>query len=172
MLHSFKGIRPQIGENVYIAPGAHVIGKATLGPEVSIWFNTVLRADTDAITVGAGSNLQDNTVVHCDPGLPVVIGTDVTIGHGCIIHSCVIGDGTLIGMGTTILNGAKIGPGCVVGAGSLVTEGKEFPAGSVIMGRPAQVVREVGEKEQAMIRRGAEHYRRNAKLYREEPPSV
>lgn len=165
MVHAYKGIKPQIGEGAYIAPGAQVIGKVILGAEASIWFSTVVRGDTDTITIGPGSNIQDGSVVHCDPGQPTVIGANVTIGHACILHGCQIGDDCLIGMGTTILNGAKLGPGSLVGAGSLITEGKEFPPGSVIMGRPAKVVRQVEEREQAMIRRGAENYRRNARDY-------
>jgi carbonic anhydrase/acetyltransferase-like protein (isoleucine patch superfamily) len=111
-------------------------------------------------------------VVHCDPTFPVSVGDGVTVGHACIIHGCTIGDNCLIGMGSVILNGVKIGPDCLVGAGSLITEGKEFPAGSVIMGRPAQVVRQVGERELTMIRRGAETYRERARLYATETSAV
>ncbi|HYG57792.1 MAG TPA: gamma carbonic anhydrase family protein, partial [Symbiobacteriaceae bacterium] len=141
MLHAYKGTKPTIGRGVFVAPGAHVIGKVTMGDESSTWFNTVVRGDADRIVIGGGTNIQDNTVVHCDYGFPTLIGENVTVGHGCIIHGCEIGDNCLIGMGSTILNGAKIGPGSLVGAGSLVTEGKEFPPGSVIMGRPAKLVR-------------------------------
>lgn len=157
---------PQIAEGVYLAPGAVVIGQVTIAADASVWFGAVIRGDIDSITIGSGTNVQDNTVIHCDQGFPTTIGREVTIGHSCIIHGCTIGDNCLIGMGTTILNGAKLGENCLVGAGSLITEGKEFPPGSVIMGRPARVVREVGQAELAMLKRGAENYRRNAQLYR------
>jgi carbonic anhydrase/acetyltransferase-like protein (isoleucine patch superfamily) len=163
---------PQIAEGVYLAPGAVVIGQVTIEPDASVWFGAVIRGDIDSITIGSGTNVQDNTVIHCDHGFPTTIGREVTIGHSCIIHGCTIGDNCLIGMGTTILNGARLGENCLVGAGSLITEGKEFPPGSVIMGRPARVVREVGEAELAMLKRGAENYRRNAQLYRLELRNV
>ena len=172
MLHAFKGMLPQLAEGVYVAPGAQVIGRVTLGRDVSIWFNTVLRGDASSISVGKRSNIQDLTMVHCDHGFPTTIGSNVTVGHSCIIHGCTIGDDCLIGMGSTILNGTRIGPNSLVGAGSLVTEGKEFPAGSVIMGRPAKVVREVSERELAMIRSGANSYYHNGKAYAQEPSSV
>lgn len=172
MLHTYKGIAPQVSEGVYIAPGARVVGRVTLGPESSIWFNAVVRGDSDTVTIGEGSNIQDGTVVHTDGGSPAVIGRDVTIGHTCIIHGCTIGDNCLIGMGSIILSGAKLGDNCLVGAGSLITEGKEFPAGSVIMGRPAKVVRQVEARDLEKIRRGAAHYRQHARDYAAETPSV
>jgi carbonic anhydrase/acetyltransferase-like protein (isoleucine patch superfamily) len=159
---------PQIAESAYIAPTATVIGQVTIGPEASVWWGAVIRGDVDRITIGSGTNVQDGTIIHCDQGIPTTIGREVTIGHGCVIHGCTIGDHCLIGMGSTILNGARLGENCLVGAGSLITEGKEFPPGSVIMGRPARLVREVGEPELAMIRRGADNYRRNAQRYRRE----
>jgi carbonic anhydrase/acetyltransferase-like protein (isoleucine patch superfamily) len=172
MLYEWQGHRPKVGAGVYLAPGARVIGRVTLEAESSVWFNAVLRGDVDEIVIGSGSNVQDGTVIHCDNGFPVTVGRNVTIGHSCIIHGCTIGDNVLVGMGTTILNGAKIGENCLIGAGSLITEGKEFPPGSVIMGRPAKVVRQVGERELEMIRRGAEAYRQNARLYAQDCHSV
>lgn len=172
MQHRLASDAPTVSEGVFIAPGAQLIGKVSLGPNASVWFNTVLRGDADTITVGSGSNIQDLTMVHCDKGFPVEIGANVTVGHTCIIHGCTIGDNCLIGMGSTILNGAKLGENCLVGAGSLITEGKEFPPGSVIMGRPAKVVREVGDRELEMIRRAAENYRRNAQTFRQGLASV
>lgn len=172
MLYSYKGILPTVEAGVFIAPGARVIGKVTLRQQVSIWFNAVLRGDADSLTVGEGSNIQDGTVLHADAGFPTVVGKNVTVGHSCIIHGCEIGDNCLIGMGSAILNGARIGENCLVGAGSLITEGKEFPSGSVIMGRPARVVRQIGDRELAMIRAGAEHYRENALTYARETASV
>ncbi|HEY8346416.1 MAG TPA: gamma carbonic anhydrase family protein [Symbiobacteriaceae bacterium] len=168
MLYRLGEWEPEVAEGVWIAPDAQVVGRVQVAEEASIWFNTVLRGDTDRIVVGRGTNVQDGTVIHCDPGYPALIGENVTIGHSCVIHGCQIGDETLIGMGSVILTGAKIGSRCLVAAGSLITEHQEFPDGSVIMGRPAKVVRPVGEKELAMIRRGAEVYRRNGRRYMEE----
>jgi carbonic anhydrase/acetyltransferase-like protein (isoleucine patch superfamily) len=165
VLYPYKGTMPQAGPGLFVAPGGRVVGRVTLGAEVSIWFNVAVRGDTDVVVVGEGTNIQDGTVVHTETGNPAIIGRDVTVGHSCILHGCEIGDNCLIGMGSTILNGAKLGENCLVGAGSLITEGKEFPAGSVIMGRPAKVVRQVEERDLAMIRRGAAHYRQNARDY-------
>lgn len=159
---------PQIAEGVFIAPTAAIIGQVTIGPEASVWFGAVIRGDVDRISIGSGTNVQDATVIHCDAGIPTNIGQNVTIGHSCIIHGSTIGDNCLIGMGSTVLNGAKLGENCLVGAGSLITEGKEFPPGSVIMGRPAKVVREIGEAELAMLRQGPENYRRNSQRYMRE----
>ncbi|MDF2627458.1 MAG: anhydrase [Symbiobacteriaceae bacterium] len=172
MHYPYKGTMPQVAEGVFVAPGARVVGRVTLDREASVWFNCVLRGDSDTVTIGEGSNIQDGSIVHTDGGSPAVVGRNVTVGHGCIIHGCTIGDDCLIGMGSTILSGARLGPNCLVGAGSLITEGKEFPAGSVIMGRPAKVVREVEERDLEMIRRGAEHYRQNARDYAAVSPSV
>jgi carbonic anhydrase/acetyltransferase-like protein (isoleucine patch superfamily) len=165
VLYPYKGTMPQVAEGVFLAPGARVVGRVRLAREASVWFNCVLRGDSDTVIIGEGSNIQDGSIVHTDAGSPAVVGRNVTVGHGCIIHGCTIGDDCLIGMGTTILSGATLGPNCLVGAGSLITEGKVFPAGSVIMGRPAKVVRQVEERDLAMIRRGAENYRQNARDY-------
>lgn len=167
MQYQFKGTRPQVSEGVFIAHGARVIGQVTLGRDASIWYNTVVRGDSDTITIGDGSNVQDQTLVHCDGGFPVTIGRDCTIGHSCIIHGCTIGDNVLVGMGSTILNGARIGENSLIGAGSLITEGKEFPPGSVIMGRPAKVIREVSERELDLIRIGHLAYKQNASAHAE-----
>lgn len=172
MLYSYKGISPQVAEGVYVAPGARVVGKVTLEREVSIWFNAVVRGDSDCVVIGEGSNIQDGSIVHTDGGSPAIIGRNVTVGHACIIHGCTIADDCLIGMGTTILSGAKLGPNCLVGAGSLITEGKEFPAGSVLMGRPAKVVRQVEARDLEAIRRGAANYRQNARDYAAEDGAV
>lgn len=165
MLYPYKGTMPRVAAGVFLAPGARVVGRVTIERDASVWFNCVLRGDSDTVTIGEGSNIQDGSVVHTDAGSPALVGRNVTVGHGCIIHGCTIGDDCLIGMGTTILSGATLGPNCLVGAGSLITEGKVFPAGSVIMGRPAKVVRQAEERDLAMIRRGAEHYRQNARDY-------
>jgi carbonic anhydrase/acetyltransferase-like protein (isoleucine patch superfamily) len=167
MRYTFQGKSPRIAASAYIAPGARVIGDVTIGEQSSVWFNAVLRGDIASITVGSGSNIQDNTTVHVDYGIPTKIGSNVVIGHNCIIHGCTIADNVLIGMGSTILNGAQIGENSLVAAGSLVTENKVFPPNSVIMGAPARVVREVGEKELQMIRQGPKNYMENARLYKE-----
>jgi len=130
----------------WVAPGAHVIGQVTLGLDVGIWFGAVLRADNDTIDIGDGSNIQENAVLHADPGFPVKVGAGCIIGHHAMLHGCSIGDGALVGMGATILNGAKIGKNCLVGANALITEGKEFAEGTLIVGSPAKAIRAVDEK--------------------------
>lgn len=172
LLHTYKGIAPKVADGVFIAPGARVVGRVTLHSDVSIWFNCVVRGDTDTVTIGENTNIQDGTIVHTEGGHPVEIGRNVTVGHGCILHACWVGDDSLIGMGSTVLTGAKLGARCVVGAGSLITEGKEFPDGSVIMGRPAKVIRQVEERDLELIRRGADHYRQYASEYAAEERSV
>jgi carbonic anhydrase/acetyltransferase-like protein (isoleucine patch superfamily) len=162
MKYSLDGNAPEVGMDVWIAPTADVIGKVVLEDETNIWFGAVLRGDNEVIWVGAGSNVQDNCVLHTDMGHPLLIGPNCTIGHGAILHGCSIGEGSLVGMGATILNGAKIGKGCIIGAGSLVTEGKEFPDGTLILGRPAHVTRLLDEDEVEKLKDSAAHYRANA----------
>jgi carbonic anhydrase/acetyltransferase-like protein (isoleucine patch superfamily) len=139
---------PQLPEagRFWVAPAAHVIGRVHLGIDVGIWFGAVVRGDKEIIEIGARSNIQDNAVLHSDPGFPLVIGEDVTVGHAAIVHGCSIGAGTLIGMGATVLNGARIGSGCLVGANALIPEGKVFPDGSLIVGAPAVIVRPLDGK--------------------------
>jgi carbonic anhydrase/acetyltransferase-like protein (isoleucine patch superfamily) len=148
---------PQPGR-FWIAPDASVIGDVVLGIDTSIWFGTTLRGDNARISLGAGSNIQDGSVVHVDEGYPATIGNGVVVGHRVIIHGCTIGDNSLIGMGSVLLNGCRIGRNCLVGANALITEGKEFPDNSVILGAPAKVVRAAGAEVAAMIREAAEHY--------------
>ena len=167
-LYALADARPEVSPDTWVAPDANVIGKVTLGPEASVWFGSTLRGDNEMITVGRGSNVQENCVFHTDMGYPLTVGEDCTIGHKVMLHGCTIGDGSLIGMGATVLNGAKIGKDCLVGAGALVTEGKEFPDGSVIMGAPARVVRDLDDKARAMLALGATHYQDNMRRYREE----
>ena len=151
------------GDGHYIADSAAVIGNVVLGAQASVWFGSVLRGDNDRITIGARSNIQDGCVLHVDPGLPLVVGEGVTIGHQVMLHGCTIGNDSLIGIGSTVLNGAEIGANCIVGANSLVTEYKAFPAGSLILGSPAKVVRELNaEEEIAGIRMSAQSYVENA----------
>ena len=162
MKYSLDGVIPETGADVWIAPSAAVIGNVVLEDAVSIWFGAVLRGDTEMIWIGAGSNVQENCVLHTDTGFPLRIGANCTIGHSAVLHGCTVGEGSLIGMGATVLNGARIGKGCIVAAGSLVVEGKEFPDGTMVMGRPAHVTRMLSEGEVAKIQSGSAHYRANA----------
>jgi carbonic anhydrase/acetyltransferase-like protein (isoleucine patch superfamily) len=152
------GRTPSLDPTSFVAAGARVVGGVSLGPGASVWYNAVLRADGDTITVGANSNLQDNVSVHVDAGSPVVIGDNVSVGHNAVVHGCTIGDGSLIGMGAVVLNGAKIGSGCLVAGGAVVLEGSEIPDGSLVAGVPAKVRRELTEEERAGLLRNAEHY--------------
>lgn len=149
----------------FVAPGAHVIGRVRIGEDASVWFNAIVRGDTDLIDIGPGANVQDGCTLHTDPGFPLVIGANATIGHNVILHGCQIGEGALIGMGATILNGAKIGKNCLVGANALVTEGKEFPDNSLIVGAPAKVARTLDEKQAGAGRMIAAVYAARAKRF-------
>lgn len=157
---------PRLDPSAWVAESAEVIGRVELGADASVWYGAVLRGDNEWITIGERSNIQDGCVLHTDVGTPLVVGADVTVGHQVVLHGCEIGDGTLVGIQSVILNGAKIGRHCLVGAGSLVTEGKVFPDGSLIMGRPAKVVRELPPEQVAELRRAAVHYVENAARYR------
>jgi carbonic anhydrase/acetyltransferase-like protein (isoleucine patch superfamily) len=150
--------RPQLDATAYVADGAQVIGDVVLGPDTSVWFNAVLRGDTERITIGAGSNVQDGAILHADPGFHCTVGTGVVTGHGAVLHGCQIGDHCLIGMGAVILNGARIGAESIVGAGALVAEGKAFPPRSLLLGTPARVVRQVTDEDLEGITAGARHY--------------
>lgn len=163
MLYALGDHAPVLPEsgNFWVAPGAHVIGKVVLGEAVSIWFGCTLRGDNEALVIGAGSNIQENCVLHTDMGYPLTIGENCTIGHKAMLHGCTIGDGSLIGMGATILNGAVIGRGCLIGAGALVTEGKVIPDGALVMGAPGKVVRMLDEDAQARLLKSAAGYRAN-----------
>jgi carbonic anhydrase/acetyltransferase-like protein (isoleucine patch superfamily) len=149
---------PDVAPSAYVADTASVIGKVTLGADVSVWFGATIRGDNERITIGAGSNVQEGTVMHTDPGYPLTVGTGVTIGHQAMLHGCTIGDGSLVGIQAVILNGAKIGKGCLVGAGALVTEGKEFPDGSLILGTPAKVARMLEPGDLERMQRNAAGY--------------
>jgi len=166
MIFSLDGIAPQIDATAWIAHDANIIGRVVLEAQSNIWFGVTMRGDNEEIRVGAGSNVQENCVLHTDMGFPLTIGADCTIGHKAMLHGCTIGDGSLIGMGATILNGAKIGRGCLIGAGALVTEGKEIPDGSLVMGAPGRVVRELDAEARARLLKSAEGYRRNAARFR------
>jgi len=166
MIYALDGIAPEIDDDAWIAPGAHVMGRIRLGSGVGIWFGAALRGDNEWITVGAATNIQENAVLHTDMGYPLTIGRDCTIGHKAMLHGCTIGDGTLIGMGATVLNGAKIGKGCLIGACALITEGKEIPDGSLVMGSPGKVVRILDAEAQARLLASAAGYRANAARFR------
>lgn len=144
--------------HLFIAPGAHVIGNVHAGENVGIWYNAVVRGDTGPITIGAGSNVQDNTTIHTDADFPVQIGAGVTIGHNAVVHGCTIGDNSVIGMGSIILNGAVVGRNCIIGAGSLITGKMQIPDNSLAFGNPAKVVRPVTAKEIESNRENAAHY--------------
>lgn len=158
MVHKIRDLNPVIHPSAFVAHNAEVAGQATLGEGSSVWFSATVRADIAPITIGKNSNIQDGAVVHCDVGLPCVIGDGVTVGHGAIIHSATIGDNTVVGMGAIVLNKAVIGADSIVGAGSLVTGGKEFPPRSMILGSPAKVTRELTDEEVERNRANALHY--------------
>jgi carbonic anhydrase/acetyltransferase-like protein (isoleucine patch superfamily) len=153
-------------DQYWIAPTAVVAGNVILKKNASVWFGAVLRGDNEPIIVGENSNIQDNSVCHTDMGSPLTIGANVTVGHMVMLHGCTIGDGALIGIGAVVLNGAKIGKNCLVGAGALVTEGKEFPDGTMILGSPAKVVRELAPEHAARMGMGALHYVENWKRFK------
>lgn len=165
-LYTLDGVAPQIAETAWVAPGARVIGAVSLADQASVWFNAVLRGDNEPIRVGARSNIQDGCVLHTDPGFPVEIAEDCTIGHNAVVHGCSIGRGALIGMGATVLNGARIGAGCLVGANALVTEGKAFAEGSLIVGAPAKAVRVLDEEAMAGLIESAKRYVEKIARYR------
>ncbi len=173
-VYSLGEKKPQLpDEGLYwVAPDAHVIGNVILGRDVGVWFGSVLRGDNDLIKIGNESNIQENTIIHVDPGCPVTIGKNCTIGHNAIIHGCTIGNNSLIGMGSTILNNAKIGNNCLVGAGSLVTENKEFPDGSLIVGSPAKAVRELSQEMIDNMTNSSKHYVTNFKKFVKEMSKI
>ena len=156
---------PVVPASAWVAESAQVIGRVTLGEDVSIWFNAVLRGDSDALHIGAGSNIQDGSVLHADTGFPLQLGENVTVGHKVMLHGCTVGENSLIGIGAIVLNGARIGKNCLVGAGALVTEGKEFPDGSLIIGSPAKAVRELTPEQMAALKLSALHYVNNGQRY-------
>ncbi len=165
-LYQLDDISPRLADTAWVADSAQVMGNVELAADSSVWFGAVLRGDTEVIRVGRGSNIQENAVVHADIGFPVTIGENVTVGHQVMLHGCSIGDGSLIGIQAVVLNGAKIGKHCLVGAGALVTEGKEFPDGSMIIGSPAKVVRQLTPEQMAGLDRSAENYVENARRFR------
>ena len=165
-IYELDGVAPQVAASAWVADSGQVMGDVVLGEDASVWFGTVVRGDTARITIGAGTNVQDASVLHADIGQPLVIGERVTVGHQVMLHGCTVGDESLIGIGAIVLNGAKIGRNCLVGAGSLVTEGKEFPDGSMILGGPAKVVRQLTPEQIEGLRQSARHYMENARRFK------
>ena len=157
-----------IGEGHFIAPNAVVIGDVVLHENASIWFSCVLRGDADRIEIGAGSNIQDGTVMHTDPGFPMRVGDNVTVGHNAMLHGCTIGDGSLVGIGAVVLNGARVGKGCLIGANALVTEGMEVPDGSLVLGSPGKIKSQLSAQQQQDLLLNAEHYVNNSQRYNEQ----
>lgn len=165
-LYQLDNLTPTVHESAWVADNAQVMGNVKLAEDSSVWFGVVIRGDTETISVGRGSNIQDNSVLHADMGLPLTIGENVTVGHQVMLHGCTIGDGSLIGIQAVVLNGARIGKNCLVGAGSLVTEGKEFPDGSMILGSPAKAVRQLSPEQIEGLKMSAKHYVDNARRYK------
>ncbi|TKA92075.1 gamma carbonic anhydrase family protein [Halopseudomonas bauzanensis] len=158
--------RVEMADDAWIADTAVVIGKVRLEAGASVWFNAVLRGDNELILIGENSNVQDGAVMHTDPGAPLTLGKGVTVGHKAMLHGCTVGDYSLIGINAVVLNGAKIGRNCIIGANALIPEGKEIPDGSLVMGSPGKVVRQLNEQQQQAIAAGGAHYVHNAQRYR------
>jgi carbonic anhydrase/acetyltransferase-like protein (isoleucine patch superfamily) len=165
MLYALANLQPTLGPGAWVAPSADLIGDVRLGRRASVWFGAILRADNTPLVIGDETNIQDGAVGHSDPGVPLTIGARVTVGHQAILHGCTIADDCLIGMGARILNGAVLASECVVGAGALITEGKSFPAGSLVVGSPARVVRQLSDAEKHALRTSAAGYADKAARY-------
>ncbi len=168
MMYKFEDHTPITPEDrdYWIAPGAHVIGRVVLEGGTSVWFGAALRGDNEVIHIGAGTNVQENCVMHTDMGFPLTIGAGCTIGHKAMLHGCTIGDNTLIGMGATVLNGAVIGRNCLIGAGALITEGKQIPDGSLVVGAPGKVVRQLDAAAIEGLRKSALGYQDKMRRFR------
>lgn len=166
-LYSIDGVEPELPASgrYWIAPNAIVIGRVKIEEDASIWFGTVIRGDNEPIVIGTGTNIQENCVLHTDPGYPMTLGPNVTVGHKAMLHGCVVGEGSLVGMGATLLNGAKIGAGSLVGSNALVTENKEFEGRSLIVGAPAKVIRALDEAMVERMKQTAAHYQNNWKRF-------
>lgn len=167
MMYSLDGQKVDAHPESWVAPTASVMGNVKLEKNASVWWGAVIRGDNDLITVGEGANIQDGSVLHTDPGYPMEIGKNVTIGHMVMLHGCTIGEGSLIGIGSVVLNGAKIGKGCLIGAKALITEGKEIPDYSLVMGAPGKVVRTFTPEEAASLLKNADSYQKNWKRFRD-----
>jgi carbonic anhydrase/acetyltransferase-like protein (isoleucine patch superfamily) len=166
MIYALEARIPQVDPDAYVAPGATVIGDVVLGRGASVWFGAVLRGDVERLSIGAHTNIQDNAVLHSDPGAPLVVAERVTVGHLAMLHGCHVGEESLIGIGAVVMNHARIGARCIVGAGALVTEGREFPDGMLIIGSPARAVRPLTTAELERLADGARRYAERAAAYR------
>ena len=164
-IYAIDGVAPHIAATAWVADSAQVMGQVELGEGASVWFGAVVRGDTDRITIGAGSNIQDASVLHADAGQPLLVGERVTVGHQVVLHGCTIGDESLIGIGAVVLNGAKIGKNCLVGAGALVTEGKQFPDNMLIIGSPAKAVRALTADDITRLQGNAVNYVQRGQLF-------
>ena len=166
MIYTLDDRHPEISPDAWVAPSADLIGSVRLAAGASVWFHAVLRGDNEWIEVGEGSNVQDGSVLHTDPGVPLVLAADVTIGHQVLLHGCTVGEGALVGNGARVLDGVVIGRGCVIAAGAVLPPGKTYPDGVLVMGAPGQVVRELTPQDRARARRAAESYRARLARYR------
>lgn len=166
MIYQLDEVSPTVADDVFVAPGAHIIGNVELKQGASVWFNSVLRGDMDKLTIGENTNIQDGSVLHTDAGIPLDIGKGVTVGHKVMLHGCSIGDYSLIGINAVVLNGAKIGRFCIIGANALITENMEVPDYSVVMGSPGKVVKTLDESVEPKLKGSAAHYSENAKRYK------
>ena len=158
MIYALGDLVPNIDDSCFVAESADLIGSVTLKADVSVWFNSVIRADNAEILIGEGSNIQDGSILHVDPGMPIEIAENVTVGHGVTLHGCQIARDSLIGINAVVLNGVKIGEGCVIGSNSLLTEGMEIPNNSLVMGSPGKVIKSLDEKTRKLLLQGANHY--------------
>ena len=165
-VYQLDALTPVLADSAWVADNAQVMGDVHMAADSSVWFSSVVRGDSATIRIGEGTNIQDGSVLHADVGVPLTIGKHVTVGHMVQLHGCTVGDESLIGIGAIVLNGAKIGKNCLVGAGSLVTEGKEFPDGSMILGTPAKVVRQLTPEQIEGLRRSAQHYVNNKNRFK------
>jgi carbonic anhydrase/acetyltransferase-like protein (isoleucine patch superfamily) len=167
-LYEIDGLSPTVPSNSWVAPSADLIGDVRLGEEVGIWFGAVIRADNTPIVLGDRTNIQEGAMLHSDPGVPLTLGADCTVGHHAILHGCTLGDRVLVGMGAIVLNNAVIGDDCLIGAGALVTEGKSFPPGSLIIGSPAKAVRELSPEMREGIKRSAAGYAERQRRFKQD----
>ena len=165
-IYSLDNLTPDIASDSWVAPDANIIGKVVIEETVSVWFGATLRGDNETVWIGEGSNVQENCVMHTDIGFPLSVGPGCTIGHKVMLHGCAIGENTLIGMGAIILNGARIGKNCLIGAGALITENKTIPDGSLVMGTPGKVVRELDDQAIMGLRASALHYQENMRRFK------
>ena len=166
MIYALDGTAPEVHDTAWVAPGCHIIGRVTLEADSSVWFGTTIRGDNEPIVLGQGSNIQENCVLHTDPGCPLTIGPGCTIGHKAMLHGCTIGQNSLIGMGAIVLNRARIGRDCLIAAGALIPEGREIPDGSLVIGAPGKVTRALDAAAIAGLRASALHYQHNARRFR------